>query len=133
MTTTLAQSTPSTQRHRLAAVAAVITVVLWASAFVGIRMVADDYSPGALAFGRITVAALVLSVIAARYRRPLPRGKPLGLIAAYGAVWFAGYTVILNQAEHHLDAGTAAMLVNVAPILVAVVAGLFLGEGFLER
>jgi drug/metabolite transporter (DMT)-like permease len=38
--------------------------------------------------------------------------------------------VVLNQAEHHLDAGTAAMQVNVAPILVAVSAGLLLGEGF---
>lgn len=104
--------------------------MLWASAFVGIRMVADDYSPGSLAFGRITVAALVLSAFAARYRRPMPRGRPLGLIAAYGVVWFAAYTVVLNQAEHYLDAGTAAMLVNVAPILVAVFAGLLLGEGF---
>ena len=42
-------------------------------------------------------------------------------------LWFAGYTVALNAAERHLDAGTAAMLVNVAPILVAVVAGRLLG------
>jgi drug/metabolite transporter (DMT)-like permease len=44
--------------------------------------------------------------------------------------WFAGYTVVLNRVEHHLDAGTAAMLVNVAPILVAVFAGVWLSEGF---
>ena len=61
-----------------------------------------------------------------RYSRPRPRGKALKLIIAYGVAWFAGYTVVLNQAEHHLDAGTAAMLVNVAPILVAVSAGLLL-------
>jgi len=33
-----------------------------------------------------------------------------------------GYTVVLNWAERHLDAGTAALLVNIAPILVAGVA-----------
>jgi drug/metabolite transporter (DMT)-like permease len=111
-------------------IAAVITVILWASAFVAIRAAADHYSPGALAFGRLAVGTLGLGVIAMRYSRPRPRGKALKLIVAYGVAWFAGYTVVLNQAEHHLDAGTAAMLVNVAPILVAVAAGLLLGEGF---
>lgn len=131
VTTTLLTS-PAGQRNsqQLATVAALITVVLWASAFVAIRAAADDYSPGALAFGRLAVGALGLGVIAMRYNRPRPRGKALGLIVAYGVAWFAGYTVVLNQAEHHLDAGTAAMLVNVAPILVAVFAGLLLDEGF---
>jgi drug/metabolite transporter (DMT)-like permease len=131
VTTTLSPSpTLVTTSQRRAAFAALVSVVLWASAFVGIRSAATDYSPGALAFGRITVGALVLGVIALRYRRPLPRGRTLGLVAAYGVGWFAGYTVVLNQAEHHLDAGTAAMLVNVAPILVAVFAGVWLSEGF---
>jgi drug/metabolite transporter (DMT)-like permease len=131
VTTTLSPSpTLVTTSQRRAAFAGLVSVVLWASAFVGIRSVATDYSPGALAFGRITVGALVLGVIALRYRRPLPRGRTLGLVAAYGVGWFAGYTVVLNQVEHHLDAGTAAMLVNVAPILVAVFAGVWLSEGF---
>ena len=52
------------------------------------------------------------------------------LIAGYGVLWFAGYTVVLNAAERHLDAGTTAMLVNIAPILVAAVAGWLLGEGY---
>jgi drug/metabolite transporter (DMT)-like permease len=131
VTTTLSPPPdPVRTSQRRAALAALVSVVLWASAFVGIRSVGTDYSPGALAFGRITVGALVLGVIALHYRRPLPRGLTLGLVAAYGVGWFAGYTVVLNQAEHHLDAGTAAMLVNVAPILVAVFAGVWLSEGF---
>lgn len=131
MTTTVLTG-PTDQRNgqQLATIAAVITVILWASAFVAIRAAADHYSPGALAFGRLAVGTLGLGVIAMRYSRPRPRGKALKLIIAYGVAWFAGYTVVLNQAEHHLDAGTAAMLVNVAPILVAVSAGLLLGEGF---
>jgi drug/metabolite transporter (DMT)-like permease len=130
--TTTVLTGPTDQRNgqQLATIAAVITVILWASAFVAIRAAADHYSPGALAFGRLAVGTLGLGVIAMRYSRPRPRGKALRLIVAYGVAWFAGYTVVLNQAEHHLDAGTAAMLVNVAPILVAVSAGLLLGEGF---
>lgn len=111
--------------------AAVGTVLLlWASAFIAIRAVGDTFSPGPLAFGRLTVGSVALGIIALRYRRPLPRGKGLAMVVSYGVLWFAGYTVILNAAERHLDAGTAAMLVNIAPILVAVAAGLFMAEGF---
>jgi drug/metabolite transporter (DMT)-like permease len=51
-------------------------------------------------------------------------------VVGYGALWFAGYNVALNAAERHVDAGTAALLVNVAPVLIALGGGLFLREGF---
>jgi drug/metabolite transporter (DMT)-like permease len=56
----------------LAVAAAGITLVLWSSAFVGIRAAGDDFSPGALALGRLTVAAIVLSLFAVVRREPLP-------------------------------------------------------------
>jgi drug/metabolite transporter (DMT)-like permease len=131
VTATLAPAqAPSRPAPYLALLAALITVILWASAFVGIRMLGSSYSPGALAFGRIATGAVVLGVIALRYRRPWPRGRTLGLVLAYGVAWFGVYTVALNEAERHIDAGTAALLVNVAPILVAVFAGFLLREGF---
>ena len=116
--------------NNLAVVAAIVTVLLWSSSFVVIRFVGETLSPGAMAFTRLAAGALVLVVIALRYRRPIPRGRALGLVIGYGLLWFAAYTVLLNWAEQHLDAGTAALLVNFAPILVAVFAGLFMGEGF---
>lgn len=51
-------------------------------------------------------------------------------MAIWGAAWFGVYNLALNAAERHLDAGTTALLVNVAPVVVAVLAGLLLGEGF---
>jgi drug/metabolite transporter (DMT)-like permease len=38
--------------------------------------------------------------------------------------------VVLNAAEQRVDAGTAAMLVGVGPILIALLAGVLLREGF---
>jgi drug/metabolite transporter (DMT)-like permease len=105
-------------------------LLLWASAFVVIRDVRDSFSPAPLALGRLTVGSLALIALAVRVRKPLPRGRTLALVLAYGVSWFAGYTVVINAAERHLDAGTAALLVNFAPIIVAVFAGLFMGEGF---
>ncbi|WP_245969130.1 DMT family transporter [Williamsia muralis] len=116
--------------NNLAVVAAIVTVLLWSSSFVVIRFVGETLSPGAMAFTRLAAGAVVLVVIALRYRRPVPRGRALGLVIGYGLLWFAAYTVLLNWAEQHLDAGTAALLVNFAPILVAVFAGFFMGEGF---
>lgn len=110
--------------------AAVTTVILWACAFVVIRAVGEVLSPGSMAFARLFVGTIALALVALRYRRPLPRGRALAFVLGYGVLWFAGYTVVLNWAERHLDAGTAALLVNVAPILVAVVAGIVFRDGF---
>jgi drug/metabolite transporter (DMT)-like permease len=118
--------------------AVVITVVLWASAFVGVRAAGQDYSPGALALGRMLVGTVVLTaVVAVRARRHgwprLPRGRVLAGVIGWGVAWFGLYNLSLNTTELHLDAGTTALLVNLAPVLVAVLAGLLLGEGFPRR
>ena len=92
--------------------AALLTVLLWASAFVGIRSAGHHLAPGALSLGRLLVASLVLSVFALRRREPLPRGRELGLVAGCGLLWLGLYNVALNEAERRVDAGTAAMLVT---------------------
>jgi drug/metabolite transporter (DMT)-like permease len=52
------------------------------------------------------------------------------LLFVIGLLWFGLYNVALNEAERRIDAGTAAMLIAVGPLLIAVLAGLLLGEGF---
>jgi drug/metabolite transporter (DMT)-like permease len=116
--------------NRLGVAAVVITVVLWASAFVGIRAIGPSFSPGPLTLGRLVVAAVVLGLFVLPTLRKLPSGREWWPILAYGVMWFGGYNVALNAAEHLLDAGTSAMLINVSPIIVAVLAGVILKEGF---
>ncbi len=124
----------SPRRVQALGIAAVaVTVVLWASAFVGIRAIGPMFSPGSLTLGRLAVAAVVLGALVLPQllkSRALPRGREWWPILAYGVMWFGGYNVALNAAEHLLDAGTSAMLINVSPILIAVLAGIFLKEGF---
>jgi drug/metabolite transporter (DMT)-like permease len=117
----------------LALGAALVTVVLWASAFVGIRAVIHDFGPGALALGRLLTGAVVLTIVVAIRRPARPSRHALPFIVASGVLWFALYTVTLNTAERFVDAGTASMLVNVGPILIAILGGLFLSEGFPPR
>jgi drug/metabolite transporter (DMT)-like permease len=115
---------------RLALGAALVTVTLWASAFVGIRAARIDLTAGPLSLARLLVGALVLGVVVAFRREPLPPRRDVPRLVLCGLLWFGAYNVLLNEAERRVDAGTAAMLVNVGPILIAVLAGLLLGEGF---
>ena len=116
-----------------ALVAGVFTVTLWGSAFVGIRAAGAAFSPGSLALARLLVSVVLLSGVALVRRDPLPARRDLVAIAVYGVLWLAIYSTALNAAERIVDAGTAALLVNVGPIVVAILAGAFLQEGFPRR
>ncbi|HZB23156.1 MAG TPA: DMT family transporter [Gaiellaceae bacterium] len=117
----------------LPTLAALVTVVFWASAFVGIRAAGEDLSPGALALGRLLVGTALLGLFVLARREALPSRRDLPLIAFAGVLWLGVYNVALNAGEQHVDAGTAAMIVGVGPVLIAVLAGLLLGEGFPRR
>jgi drug/metabolite transporter (DMT)-like permease len=110
--------------------AVAITVVAWASAFVVIRYAANDISPGALSLGRLLVASLALSAMMLGRRLVRMSTRECALTALVGIAWFAVYSVALNAGEEHVDAGTASMLIQFAPILIGVLAGILLGEGF---
>jgi drug/metabolite transporter (DMT)-like permease len=112
------------------AVAAGVTVVLWASAFVGIRAAGEHLSAGALTLGRLLVGAVALGAFVALRGDALPPRAALPRLLACGLLWFGAYNVLLNAAEQRIDAGTAAMLVNVGPVILAVLAGVLLHEGF---
>jgi len=114
----------------LVLVAALVTVVLWASAFIGIRGAGPHYDPGALALLRMAVGSVALAIIALRHGIRLPAKRHWWLIVVWGVGWFCVYNLALNAAERTLDAGTAAMVVNLAPLMVVIFSGLFLREGF---
>jgi len=115
----------------LAALAAgLTTVTLWGSAFVGIRVAGQALSPGSIALGRLAVSCAALTAVALVRREPLPPRCALLPIAVFGLLFLGLYSVALNAAERHVDAGTAAMIVNTGPLLIALLAGVFLHEGF---
>ncbi len=124
---------PAERADLLGIGAALITVVLWSSAFVGIRAAGEDYSAGALTLGRLLPAALVLGIVVAARRAPFPPRADLPRLIACGVLWLGAYNIMLNEAERRIDAGTASMLVNVGPVLIAVLAGVLLKEGFPRR
>lgn len=109
--------------------AAMITVTMWASSFVAIRALAGTFSPGSITIGRLLVGIVVLVAVALPRSRPVISRSDLICVLLFGVLWFGLYSVGLNAGERQVDAGTAVMLVNLGPILIALFAGLFLREG----
>lgn len=112
----------------LAAVA--VTLVLWASAFVAIRHLAGDFTAGPLSLGRLVTGSVALAGPALSRGVPRPTGRQWLTLATIGVLWFGVYNVALNEGERRIDAGTSSMLVQVSPVLIAVLAALFLSERF---
>ncbi len=119
---------PPTTRAWLPAAAAGCTLFFWASAFVAIRHLGETVTPGALTISRLTVAAVVLGVLVFRRKPTWPARSDWPLLLACGVMWFGVYNLALNEAERRIDAGTAAMLIQVGPLLIALLAAMFLGE-----
>ncbi len=128
MTTGTTPTAPTKAWLPLAAVGC--TLVFWASAFVAIRHLGHDFSPGALSLGRLVVGAACLAVVALARGIPRPRRGDWVAIVLIGVLWFGVYNVALNEGEQRVDAGTAAMLIQVSPVLIALLAAMFLGERF---
>ncbi|MFI9764260.1 DMT family transporter [Streptomyces sp. NPDC051963] len=112
----------------LAAGAATVTVVLWASAFVSIRSAGASYAPGALALGRLLAGALTLGIFCLVRREGWPPRAAWPGITISGLLWFGFYMVALNWGEQQVDAGTAALVINIGPVLVALLASRLLGD-----
>src|ERR1035437_7338638 len=104
------------------------TLVLWASAFAGIRAGLRAYSPANLAILRFLVASLVLAIYAgvAHFRRPLLGDIP-GLVLT-GAIGITFYNLALNYGETRVTAGGASLLIASTPIWTALGARLWLHE-----
>ena len=109
-------------------VALAFALVIWASAFAGIRAGLRAYSPANLAILRFLVASLVLAIYAgiAHFRRPELRDIP-GLVLT-GAIGITFYNLALNYGETRVTAGAASLLIASTPIWTALGARLWLHE-----
>jgi drug/metabolite transporter (DMT)-like permease len=104
------------------------TLVLWASAFAGIRAGLRAYSPGQLAVLRFLVASITLAIYAgfAHFRRPEPRDIP-GLTFC-GIIGITFYNLALNYGETRVSAGAASLLIASVPIWTVFIASFALHE-----
>jgi len=108
-------------------------LVLWASAFAGIRAGLHAYSPGQVAVLRFLVASLTLAVYAgvAHFRRPELRDIPALVLT--GIIGITFYNLALNYGETRVSAGAASLLIASVPIWTVMVASFTLHERLTPR
>ncbi|HET6352044.1 MAG TPA: DMT family transporter [Coriobacteriia bacterium] len=118
-------------------IALAIALLLWASAFPGIRagLAAvgatpgpDGYGPGELALLRFGTASIALVIYAFIVRLRLPKREDLPRVALAGLLGIAIYHVCLNFGERTVASGAAAVLIALSPVITAMLATRFLGE-----
>ncbi|MBV9711633.1 MAG: EamA family transporter [Ktedonobacteraceae bacterium] len=120
--------TPRFQIDTPAAIALVITLLPWASAFAGIRAGLEGYSPGALVLFRFLVASVGLILYALLTHMRLPTLRDLPMMFLLGFLGITTYQVCLTFGEQSVSAGTASFLVATVPCFTALLAFFFLRE-----
>jgi drug/metabolite transporter (DMT)-like permease len=114
----------------LAGIAITVTVIGWASAFPAIRAGLRAFGPIELGALRFTIAAVPAALYLLVLRPRLPALNEIWRFAFGGAVFVALYTALLNIGEQTVSAGAASFIINVSPILTAIMAMAVLGERF---
>jgi drug/metabolite transporter (DMT)-like permease len=111
--------------------ATLLTLVLWASAFVAIRLAMREYPAGSLALLRFLVAGIALALyqlVRPSNRIGLPARRHLPSLVMAGLVGITLYHVALNAGERTVTAGSASLIVSLSPIFTALFATVSLGE-----
>lgn len=135
MSTTVAEE--RTEDVSLLGLVMALALVLWATAFVGIRVAVTHYPPGPLALLRFSVASVLLG----GYLLTVGKGRALlkaGLKDWLGffSLGFTGivvYHVALNMGELTVSAGAASLLVNTTPVFTVLLAVVLFGDRLGKR
>jgi drug/metabolite transporter (DMT)-like permease len=78
--------------------------------------------------GRLVIGTVLLGLLLVRQGATRPTPRHTALLAVAGLLWFGAYNLALSTAERTLDAGTSAMIINITPLLIMLLAGLLLRE-----
>lgn len=128
MSVTTGQVATSRREGLLIWLAASVTLVLWASVYLALKMSLEVFSPGEVAFLRSFFGSAVLIGHARLVGMPLPTGRQWFELAIIGVVGFFFYPMFLNYGQLYVDAGTTSLIINATPAITALLAVLFLGE-----
>ena len=109
--------------------ALVLTLLFWASAFVGIRVGLTAYSPGALALLRFLVASFAMAIIYFYLpaKKKISWSERLQLLLL-GVAGIGIYNICLNYGELSVSAGVASFIIGLIPVVTIVLSVLFLDE-----
>lgn len=107
----------------------IATILLWASAFVGIKIGLMGYSPGSLALFRFLVASLCLGLVYRTQKAQKTMTWPARLGLLLGGVFGIGvYNICLNYGEISVSAGIASFVIGLMPVVTVLISVVFFKE-----
>ncbi|MEW5773882.1 MAG: DMT family transporter [Thermodesulfobacteriota bacterium] len=113
----------------------VLTMVFWGGTFVAGRQLAGQMGPFSAAFLRFAIATACLLAFVRAREGGLPRLDRRALLGVLllGATGVFAYNALFFTGLKTVGAGRAAVIIAGNPILIALGAALFFGEGFTPR
>lgn len=121
------------RRNLLAYILLILTMVMWASAFSGIRYMLDFMTPMSFTVLRMVIASATMLVVGLLRGVKLPERRDLKYVVSAGILGFSGYHLLLNLGATHISAGQASFIIATTPIWTAVLAAKFLRETITMR
>ena len=109
-----------------------LSIIFWASSFVGIRAAITDFSPIEIAVLRFIVSSIALLLISISQKTILPKKKNLFLFIQLGFVLFVNH-ISLNFGIRTITAGETTLIVSTSQIFQVLLAYLFLKENVSGR
>ncbi len=119
----------------VARLAPALFVLLWSTGYIAAKWGLPYAEPATFLFLRFVVAAALLAILVRWRRAPMPRrARDIGHLAVTGilvhGIYLGGVFVAI---ESGINAGVAALIVGIQPLLTAVMVGPFLGEVVTRR
>lgn len=106
-----------------------LLAVIWGSSFLVIKVAVETIPPTLLTASRLVIAALVLTTIIYLTKQSLPRRLHDWVACLF--VGFFGNVLpfsLIHWGETHVDSGLAAILMGTMPIVVTLLAHLFIQD-----
>ena len=105
-----------------------IALLTWSSAYAAIAYALASFTPGEVAFARLTIGSLCFAILMLVQRVPLPARRDWPQLALLGLIGLTVYHLCLNYAETRITSGTAAILISLVPAATAAVSAIWVHE-----
>jgi len=108
------------------------SMILWASAYIGIRIGMQQYNPGSFALLRLSVGTICMIIIYVfKPPKKIIARKDMFHGFLLGVIGMGVYHIALNMGEQTVSAGIASFIIALSPVFATLYATLVLHEKLL--
>lgn len=121
-------------RTKLAVASLFAVTIAWGGAFVGIKVLVEDLGYIDLTIARFVFTSILLAGVFPFFKPEAPiQRRDWPVLAILGALGVGGYHLSINYGELTVSAGVASLIVSSVPVMVALLAPVFIGERLTRR